>query len=354
MALPAPDHRNPEATVWCGDLDPQVDESLLWELMLQAGPVVSVHIPRDKLSQQHSGYGFVEFKTEDDADYAINIMRMVKLYNRPLKVNKSSKDKRDEARAVLFIGSLAPDVDEKTLSDAFSAFGPLATTPKIMYDPETGASKGYGFVAYETFAASDLAIQEMDNQFFAGKVIRVSYAYKKDGKKGERHGSQEERQYVESRFAVVAAARPNRVFSVAPGTISDASSIGAAGMGAPAAPVPTPSSAVPAPPMQMQMPTQPQYMQQPPQPQMFQGFPPPPNPYGGQMPPMPQGGPPFGFAPPPPPPPGMGFPHPGQHFMGPPGMMPPPPGMQGMAPPLPPQGFIPPPPQPPAPRPPPM
>ncbi len=31
--------RNQDATVYVGDLDQQVSEALLWELMLQAGPV---------------------------------------------------------------------------------------------------------------------------------------------------------------------------------------------------------------------------------------------------------------------------------------------------------------------------
>ena len=33
------EERNAEATIFVGDLDRRVDENLLWELMLQAGPV---------------------------------------------------------------------------------------------------------------------------------------------------------------------------------------------------------------------------------------------------------------------------------------------------------------------------
>ena len=43
---------------------------------------MSVYIPRDKVTGDHNGYAFVEFKTELDADYAIKIMHMIKLYNR--------------------------------------------------------------------------------------------------------------------------------------------------------------------------------------------------------------------------------------------------------------------------------
>jgi len=36
----------------------------------------------------HQGYGFVEFASEEDADYAIKIMNMIKLYGKPIRVNK--------------------------------------------------------------------------------------------------------------------------------------------------------------------------------------------------------------------------------------------------------------------------
>ena len=50
--------------------------------------IVNVHVPRDRITQSHQGYGFVEFMSEDDADYAIKIMNMIKLYGKPVRVNK--------------------------------------------------------------------------------------------------------------------------------------------------------------------------------------------------------------------------------------------------------------------------
>ena len=61
------EQRNQDATLWVGNLDDQVEEELLWELMLQAGPVTNVHIPRDRITNEAQGYSFVEFKAEEDA-----------------------------------------------------------------------------------------------------------------------------------------------------------------------------------------------------------------------------------------------------------------------------------------------
>lgn len=189
-ALGPPTERNQEATCYVGNLDQQVNEELLWELFLQAGPVVNVYIPRDRVTQQHSGYGFVEFKSEEDADYAMRIMNMIKLYGKPIRVNKASQDKKSfDVGANIFIGNLDPEVDEKILYDTFSMFGNIIATPKIVRD-ESG-QKGYGFVNFDSFEVSDAAIAAMNGQFLCGRQISVSYAFKKDSK--ERHGSEAER-----------------------------------------------------------------------------------------------------------------------------------------------------------------
>jgi len=45
---------------------------------------------------------------------------MIKLYGKPIKVNKASQDKRThEVGANLFIGNLDGEVDEKTLYETF-------------------------------------------------------------------------------------------------------------------------------------------------------------------------------------------------------------------------------------------
>lgn len=47
-------------------------------------------MPKDRVTQMHQGYGFVEFMGEEDADYAIKVLNMIKLYGKPIRVNKVS------------------------------------------------------------------------------------------------------------------------------------------------------------------------------------------------------------------------------------------------------------------------
>ncbi|KAJ7042132.1 hypothetical protein C8F04DRAFT_1208292 [Mycena alexandri] len=200
------DDRNQEATVYLGNLDERCTDALVWELMLQAGPVVNVHLPKDRISMAHQGYGFCEFLTEEDAEYACKIMNQIKLC-------ASSDKKQLDVGANLFIGNLDENVDERLLYDTFSAFGIMATTAKVLSvcrllgTPTTGTSKGYGFVSYTDFDASDAAVEAMNGSFLMNKAITVQYAFKKDGK-GERHGTAAER-------LLTAQARKNNALPVA-------------------------------------------------------------------------------------------------------------------------------------------
>ncbi|XP_020900437.1 splicing factor 3B subunit 4 [Exaiptasia diaphana] len=305
--------RNQDATIYVGNLDEKVVEALLWECFLQAGPVVNVHMPKDRITQQHQGYGFVEFLGEEDADYAIKVMNMIKMYGKPIRVNKASAHNKNlDVGANLFIGNLDPEVDEKLLYDTFSAFGVILQTPKIMRDPDTGNSKGFAFINFASFEAADAAIEAMNGQYLCNRPITVSFAFKKDAK-GERHGSAAER-LLAAQNPLAQADRPHQLFADAP---------------------PVPAAAVPPMmPMGMPMPGQPPVGMPPVPPAMPPPGMPPPGMFFPQfgIPPQFQQGPPHGSQPPPPPPPNMM------------GQPPPPPGLMFMMPPPPPNQMPPPPP----------
>jgi splicing factor 3B subunit 4 len=211
--------RNAASTVYVGNLEEEVTEDLLWELMLQSGPIESVFFPRDKVTLAHQGYGFVEYKSEEDAEYSMRVMNMVKLFGRGIKVQSTSGADRSKAGgensigANLFIGGLNDEVDEKLLHDTFGAFGAIVQEPKIAYD-DNGLAKGFGFVAFDSFEAADLAVSCMHGQYLGSKQITVQYAFKKDSP-GERHGSQAERLIASGRSNTSGGPRfpPNQYFS---------------------------------------------------------------------------------------------------------------------------------------------
>ena len=57
---------------------------------------------------------------------AIKVLNMIKVYGKPIRVNKASQDKKTlDVGANLFIGNIDPDVDEKV---SFCRQHPVAQT----------------------------------------------------------------------------------------------------------------------------------------------------------------------------------------------------------------------------------
>ena len=87
----------------------------------------------------------------------------------------SAHQKSLDVGANLFIGNLDPEVDEKLLYDTFSAFGVILQTPKVMRDPESGNSKGFAFINFANFEASDAAIEAMNGQYLCNRPITIRW-----------------------------------------------------------------------------------------------------------------------------------------------------------------------------------
>lgn len=69
-----------------GNLDEKVSERVLYDILIQAGRVVDLYIPRDKETDKPKGFAFVEYESEEIADYAIKLFSgIVTLYNRTLR-----------------------------------------------------------------------------------------------------------------------------------------------------------------------------------------------------------------------------------------------------------------------------
>lgn len=186
--------RNQEATCYLGNLDERVTDEILWELMIQAGPVAHVYLPKDRVTQLHQGFGFAEYNTELDAEYACRVLNGVKLFGKPIRVNMSASEKQEvDIGAHLFIGNLDVGVDERLLYDTFSTFGNVVGAPRVARDASKSDSKKYGFVSFDSFEAADAAIASMNGQFLLNRPISVMYALKKDTKHAERHGTEAER-----------------------------------------------------------------------------------------------------------------------------------------------------------------
>ena len=75
----------------------------------------------------------------------------------------------------LFVGGLPWALTSDDLREVFAEFGSI-TEANVVYDRETGRSRGFGFVAYTEESAASDALKAMDQAEIGGRTINVKLA----------------------------------------------------------------------------------------------------------------------------------------------------------------------------------
>ncbi|KFX92486.1 hypothetical protein O988_06253, partial [Pseudogymnoascus sp. VKM F-3808] len=179
----APDSKT---TLWMGELEPWIDENFVRSVWFGMGEQVNVKMIRDKFSG-NAGYCFIDFTTPEAAAKALSLNgSMIPNTSRPFKLNWASggglADRRDDRgpEFSIFVGDLGPEVNEYVLVSLFQSRFPSCKSAKIMTDPISGMSRGYGFVRFSDEGDQQRALTEMQGVYCGNRPMRISTATPKN------------------------------------------------------------------------------------------------------------------------------------------------------------------------------
>lgn len=180
---------HPNASLYVGDLLPEVTEGMLFEVFNQVGPVSSIRVCRDALTKRSLGYAYVNFHALVDAERALDTLNNAVIHGKACRIMWSQRDPTIRKTGVgnIFIKNLDPSISHKELFDTFSQFGNILSC-KVAQD-ENGNSKGFGFVHFESNENAENAITRVNGMMLATKQVYVAKFVSKKERLRQRDGS---------------------------------------------------------------------------------------------------------------------------------------------------------------------
>lgn len=172
-----------EAKIFVGNLPFDVDSQKLAELFEKAGVVEIAEVIYNRDTDQSRGFGFVTMSTVEEADKAVEQFSSYDLNGRLLTVNKAAPRGTRQERPPrtfgssfrIYVGNLPWNVDNGQLEQLFSEHGRVVDA-RVVFDRETGRSRGFGFVTMASESDMNDAIGALDGQSLDGRAIRVNVA----------------------------------------------------------------------------------------------------------------------------------------------------------------------------------
>lgn len=156
--------RDPGAQLFVGDLTPDVTEEMLEATFSElVGEPVSALLKRDPDSYSPIGYGFLTFKNESSANFALVAGHRIKVGKACVRVGRA------ERNTYLYVSDLSGDVSSSELKNVFGKFGSLVEEDTVI------VRRSYAFIRYKNRGAAEKAKRTLDKTDLKGR-LSVRYA----------------------------------------------------------------------------------------------------------------------------------------------------------------------------------
>lgn len=158
--------------MFIGGLNWETDENRLKEYFNSYGNVLEVNVMRDGATGKSRGFAFLTFETGDAVDKVLSEKHILdgKLIDPKRAIPKDEQEKIGK----VFVGGVASDVTTEDFREHFQQFGNIIDS-QLMINKDTGKSRGYGFVTYDSADAVERCTKEK-YVMFHGKRMEVKKA----------------------------------------------------------------------------------------------------------------------------------------------------------------------------------
>lgn len=180
-----------QGNVFIKNLDIAIDNKALHDTFAAFGNILSCKVAQDEFGNS-KGYGFVHYETGEAATNAIKHVNGMLLNEKKVFVGhhiprKDRESKFEEMKANftnIYVKNVESETTDDEFRELFEKHGEI-TSASLTRDPETGKSRGFGFVNYVRHEDAATAVEELHDKDFKGQNLYVGRAQKKHEREEE-------------------------------------------------------------------------------------------------------------------------------------------------------------------------
>ncbi|KAL6559137.1 hypothetical protein OROHE_006506 [Orobanche hederae] len=197
-----------DGRLYVGNLPLTMTSAHLSEIFAKAGPVVSVEWDQeeykrkagewenlnnlicDRVTKRSRGFAFVTMGTVEEAKEAIQLFDGAQIGGRTIKVNfpevprpserevmslkiRSSYQDFLDSPYTIYAGNLSWGLTSQGLREAFADQRGVISA-KVVYDRDSGRSRGYGFITFSSAGEVEFALNSMNGVGVEGRPLRLN------------------------------------------------------------------------------------------------------------------------------------------------------------------------------------
>ncbi|XP_073133585.1 33 kDa ribonucleoprotein, chloroplastic-like [Henckelia pumila] len=178
--------------LYVGNLPFTVTSGELSEIFAEAGRVASVEVIYGKAPGRSRGFAFVNMGSVEEAEEAIRLFDGAEIGGRNAKVNFPEVPKGGERESTspkarisnkgfvdsphkIYAGNLSWSLTSQALRETFAQQSGF-TSAKVIFDKDTGRSRGFGFVTFLSAEEAESALEAMNGVEVEGRSLNLQVA----------------------------------------------------------------------------------------------------------------------------------------------------------------------------------
>eukprot|EP01084_Bolivina_argentea_P076262 138189_1 len=163
-----------KAPLYVADLESNVTEGTLFHIFNTIGPILSIHVCRDKKTHNSLGYAYVNYASVQHAEQALATLNYTEINGKPCRIMWYQRDIQSKSnKACIFVKNLNKSIDNKMFHEIFSVYGEILSCKLVNVAKSNNKSANYGYIQFSDDKSAQNAMKQLNGIIIHNQSLHI-------------------------------------------------------------------------------------------------------------------------------------------------------------------------------------